>query len=66
MPVGAGIERAFRHRLDALPEATRRALAVAAASESGALDELAAAGVDQVALEPAEAAGLIAVTEGYF
>ena len=46
------------------PRPTRRALAVAAASESGALDELAAAGVDLGALEPAEAAGLIAVAEG--
>jgi DNA-binding CsgD family transcriptional regulator len=64
VPVGAGIERAFSHRLDALPEPSRRALAVAAASESGALDELAAAGLDLAALEPAEAAGLVAVADG--
>jgi DNA-binding CsgD family transcriptional regulator len=64
VPVGAGIERAFSHRLEALPEPARRALAVAAASETGAVDELAAAGLDLSALEPAEAAGLIAVAEG--
>ena len=64
VPVGAGIERAFSHRLGALPEPTRRTLAVAAASESGAVDELAAAGLDLSALEPAEAAGLITVAEG--
>jgi DNA-binding CsgD family transcriptional regulator len=64
VPVGAGIERAFRHRLEALPEASRRALAVAAASESGAIDELAVAGLDVSALEPAEAAGLVAIEGG--
>jgi DNA-binding CsgD family transcriptional regulator len=64
VPVGAGIERAFSHRIDALPAASRQALAMAAASESGALDELAAAGLDLNALEPAEAAGLIAVADG--
>jgi DNA-binding CsgD family transcriptional regulator len=64
VPVGAGIERAFRHRLDALPEATRRALALAAASESGAIDELAAAGLDPAALESAEAAELVSVADG--
>ena len=64
VPVGAGIERAFRHRIDALPEASRHALAMAAASESGALDELSAAGLDLGALEAAEAAGLLAVADG--
>ncbi len=67
-PVGAGVEGAFVHRLDALPAATRRALVVAAASESGAIDELgpalAALGLDSAALEPAETAGLIVVTDG--
>jgi DNA-binding CsgD family transcriptional regulator len=64
VPVGAGIERAFSHRLEALPEPARRALAVAAASESGAVEELVAAGLDMTALELAEAAGLIAVADG--
>ena len=56
------------HRLEALPAATRRALVAAAASESGALDELVAGlaslGLDTAALEPAETAGLIAVADG--
>jgi DNA-binding CsgD family transcriptional regulator len=65
VPVGAGIERAFLHRLDALPEPARRALALAAASESGAIGELAAAGLDVAALEPAEAAGLIVIADGH-
>ena len=61
---GAAIERAFRRRVDAAARGTRRALLVAAARETGALDAIAAArsrrsGCDATALEPAEAAGLL-------
>ena len=65
---GAGIKRAFRRRVDRLPEDTRRALLVAAASERGGLDAilagLAGIGLDAEALEPAEAAGLIRLERG--
>ncbi len=64
-PVGASIERAFARRLAAVQEPVRRALVVAAASESGALDEISAAlatlGLDAVALEEAERAGLVTI-----
>jgi DNA-binding CsgD family transcriptional regulator len=64
---GASIERAFLRRAADLPESARVALLVAAASDSGdmvaiagALDQL---GVDIVALEKAEAAGLVSLTD---
>jgi DNA-binding CsgD family transcriptional regulator len=67
-PVGTGIERAFARRIEALPEPARRALVVAAAGESGAMEEiapaLAALGLDAGALDAAEAAGLVAIADG--
>ena len=60
---GDTLERAFRRRVDALPEPTRRALLVAACAETVRADviagALANAGLPPDALEPAEAAGLL-------
>jgi predicted ATPase len=67
-PIGSTIAAAYAHRLDALPEPTRRALVVAAASESGATDEivpaLAALDVEPGALDAAETAGLVVIDGG--
>jgi len=60
---GDTLERAFRRRVDALPEPARRALLVAACAETVRADviagALANAGLPPDALEPAEAAGLL-------
>ena len=60
---GDTLERAFRRRVDALPEPARRALLVAACAETVRADviagALANAGLPPGALEPAEAAGLL-------
>lgn len=60
---GDTLERAFRRRVDALPEATRHALLVAACAETVRADviagALASADLPPGALEPAEAAGLL-------
>ena len=65
---GTGIKRAFRRRVDLLPDDARRALLVAAASESSAVDAILggmrAIGLGEEALEPAEAADLIRVAAG--
>ena len=62
---GETLERAFRRRVDALPEPTRDALLVAACAETMRADviagALANAGCPPDALEPAEAAGLLAL-----
>jgi ATP/maltotriose-dependent transcriptional regulator MalT len=62
---GETLERAFRRRVDALPEPTRKALLVAACAETMRADviagALANAGLPADALEPAEAAGLLAL-----
>src|SRR4051794_29049849 len=62
---GDTLERAFRRRVDALPEPARRGLLVAACAETVRADviagALANAGLPPDALEPAEAAGLIAL-----
>ena len=62
---GDTLERAFRRRVDALPEPTRHALLVAACAETMRADviagALANAGLPPDALEPAEAAGLLAL-----
>src|SRR5919107_1731437 len=55
LPAGTGIQRAFRRRIDELPEDARRALLVAAASDSARpatiLRGLEAVGLDEHALE---------------
>ena len=62
-----GVERAFLRRSDSLPLETRRALVVAAAVESGEMGTIQQAserlGIDPAALEEAERAGLIVVSD---
>jgi class 3 adenylate cyclase/DNA-binding CsgD family transcriptional regulator len=65
--LGTRVERAFRGRVEALGFDARRALLIASASESDALDSvvaaLAVAGIDASALQEAEDAGLISLVE---
>ena len=69
LPAGESLEEAFRRRLADLPDPTREALVVAAAAAGNedlshlslALKEV---GLDAGALDPAEAAGIIALEEG--
>ena len=65
LPVGNSIERAFSEQLRGLPVETRRALLVAAASETGSAGEivraLAEVGLKESALEPAELEGIVAL-----
>lgn len=68
LPAGSGLARAFQRRVEALPPPSALALLFAAASDSAELDAilraLAASGVGEVALEPAERAGLIETSGG--
>ena len=68
LPPGSTLERVLARRLEALPDDTRRALVVAAAAEVRSGDvvmrALAAAGLGIEALEPAEAAGIVALAPG--
>jgi DNA-binding CsgD family transcriptional regulator len=63
LPVRTRIENSFGQRLDTLPAPTRQLLVTAAAEPSGDLGLLRKAattlGIDTIAAEPAEAAGLI-------
>ena len=63
LAVGASLEQAFAQRLDLLPQDTRDALLIAAASDTGSAGEvaraLAQAGLSPDALEPAERDGVI-------
>ncbi len=65
LPAGATLERVFERRLDALPEPTRAALAVAAADQAGALGPIALAlgraGLGIAALGPAEQHAVVTV-----
>ncbi len=68
LPSSEGIQRAFERQLEILQDAARQAVIVAAASNpetpeavKGALDR---AGIDHNALEQAEAAGLLALSDG--
>jgi DNA-binding CsgD family transcriptional regulator len=69
LPAGQSLEEAFRRRLSDLPDDTREALLVAAAL-SGSEDlahlsqALASVGLKPSALDPAEAAGVIALEQG--
>ncbi len=62
-----GVERAFLRRSDSLPAETRRSLVVAAAVESGEIGAIQRAserlGIDPAALEEAERAGLVVVSD---
>lgn len=68
VPAGATAERTFGRALGALPDGTRRALLIAAVSESGAMAEvmraLAVLGIGASALEEAERAGLVVIADG--
>src|SRR6266508_6437691 len=68
LPAAPTIERAFLHQIEVLAADTRKALLVAAASESGRLDEIAtslrALGVDPQALDAAQDTRLVFVEEG--
>ena len=59
--VETSVEHTFAARIGALPEPTRRLLALAAAEEAGDLAVLERAGADLSALAPAEQAGLVEV-----
>jgi DNA-binding CsgD family transcriptional regulator len=67
-PVETTVERVFAARIAALPEAARRALALAAAEGSGDLAVLAraapAVGVDLAALDEAQRAGVVTASGG--
>ena len=62
LPTGPGIKQSFERRVARLPEETRKALLLVAASESGSIDQIRRAGpgfaTSLAALEPAEVAGL--------
>ncbi len=66
--VGRSVERSFAQRLEPLPDGTRRALLIAAASYSGEADEiaraLAATGLAITNLDAAEQVGLVATRTG--
>jgi DNA-binding CsgD family transcriptional regulator len=65
--LGKRVERAFRGRVEALGAGSQRALLIASASESDALDSivaaLAVAGIHASALQEAEDAGLVSLVE---
>ncbi|MGH3042019.1 MAG: hypothetical protein ACRDNG_09835, partial [Gaiellaceae bacterium] len=66
--LGRGLERAFRRQLHALPEDTRRALLVAAASATedaaATLGALSALGLESDSLAPAEEGGVVSLEGG--
>ncbi len=64
VPVLTSVSEAYLHRAEALPEATRDALVLAAATDRSELALYLRAGGGVEALEPAEAAGLAAVRAG--
>jgi DNA-binding CsgD family transcriptional regulator len=68
VPTGAALERAFARRAETLPADCQDALVVAAVSLSAELEPVAAAlatlGIERVALEEAEDAGLIVIADG--
>ena len=68
LPPGSSVEGAFQRQVDALPEATRRALTVVSAMRLGRVDVLHAAldrlGIARDALEPAEAADVVRFHDG--
>jgi DNA polymerase III delta prime subunit len=65
---GTGVERAFAVAIEALPDATRRALLVASAASTRRLDAigrgLSQAGLSLADLEPAEGAKIVALADG--
>jgi DNA-binding CsgD family transcriptional regulator len=69
VPAGPTLERAFAWRAENLPPDSKRALGVAAVSLTDDVETIAAAleslELDRGALEPAEDAGLLTLSEGY-
>ncbi len=67
LPAGVGIARAFARRLAALPAAARKALLLAAASDTPRIDTflyaLGELGLEPAALEEAESAGLVTIDD---
>jgi DNA-binding CsgD family transcriptional regulator len=70
LPVGSSVEHAYVGRARSLPVDTRRALVIAAVSDTDDLSTLVAAldglGLSARALEPAEEAGLLSLSGGRF
>jgi DNA-binding CsgD family transcriptional regulator len=68
VPTGATLERAFARRAETLPPDSQHALVVAAVSLSTELEAVATAlatlGIERVALEEVEDAGLISIADG--
>jgi DNA-binding NarL/FixJ family response regulator len=68
LPPGETVAYSFRRRLGELPESARQALLVAAAGQDEDLTELTHAmdrlGLEEGALDPAEAAGMVAIEGG--
>src|SRR5204863_4151216 len=64
VPISASIGREFARRLGQLPERTRPLLLLAATDDTGDLATLARAGLDAIALAPAEEAGLLTLDGG--
>ena len=64
LPLTSQVLDAFHHQVRSLPTATRAALLIAAADDSGDLAVLPRAGVDLADLAPAEDRALVAVVDG--
>jgi DNA-binding CsgD family transcriptional regulator len=65
VPIAGSVAQGFVHRSESLPEATQRALLVAAASDTGELQTLERACPGAVQdLVPAESAGLVTLQDG--
>ena len=68
LPVGPRLEAALVRRIEGLPDPARAALLVAAASDTGAMDEIAAAlvalRIPRLALDVAEEAGVAVISDG--
>jgi DNA-binding CsgD family transcriptional regulator len=68
LTTSATVERAFLRQVESLTEASREALLVAAASDTGELDTIVSAltalHVDPRSLEPPEKAALVSISEG--
>jgi DNA-binding CsgD family transcriptional regulator len=68
IPIAATLERSFSHRLESMPEETRRALAIAAASDTNDGGQIARAmasvGLESASLDAAVRNGLVAMTAG--
>jgi len=64
VPLTSRVSEAFGYQIRALPAATRSALLIAAADDSGNLSLLHRAGLDVADLQPAEERGLVSIATG--